>query len=160
MTHRIEPIFFGDSIEHWFWSRELSPSFWTRLKENELHFLGMWLQRIEPDFTKMYDSKNWTLFTRRLKELNPLGQIWHKELNPFLNMTHRRTFLRITTQRFFLWNMPHKTQRIEPSFLFKCDSKNWTFFQFDSKKKHYLDRIEPSFGICLNELNLFFQHES
>ena len=101
--------------------------------------------RIKPSF--QHDSKNWTFSGMWLKELNLLNTtqriepfffkkkkepkelnlsgMWLKELSLFFfpNVTHR-------IEPLFM------TQRIEPFFLKttqKYDSKNWTFFQYDSK---------------------------
>ena len=111
---------------------------WTLFRSKELNILFeydsqnwtlFWnvTQRIEPDFQKI-DSKNWSLFTRRLKELNPL----HK-------MTQR-------IEPFFLKVWPSTIEPFE-----KYDSKDWTLLF------NMTQRIEPSFHKWLEDLNFLLQ---
>ena len=96
MTQRIEPIFWRDSIEHF-----SDPKNWTFFL-NTTHrielFFGMWLKELNRIFKKLTqridhsslgDSKNWTLFTKWLKELNLLFQYDSKNWTFFSQMTRR-----------------------------------------------------------------------
>ena len=146
MSHRIEHFFEHERIEpsSFFMTQRIEPFFffwrlnWTLFRSKELNILFeydsqnwtlFWnvTQRIEPDFQKI-DSKNWSLFTRRLKELNPL----HK-------MTQR-------IEPFFLKVWPSTIEPFE-----KYDSKDWTLLF------NMTQRIEPSFHKWLEDLNFLLQ---
>ena len=143
--------FFGDSIEHF-----SDPKNWTFFLNTthriELFFWNV-TQRIEQDFQK-FDSKNWTLFTRR-QRIEPSSQNDTKNWT-LLWTWLTETFLNYNSKNFFL--MKYDSQ----------NSKNWTFFSQMSQRielseeKHYSQNwtwvieIEPFFFTWLKELNLFF----
>ena len=71
------------------------------------------------------------------QSIEPSFSIWLKELNPFLNMTHRN-LLSYNNSNVLSKNMTHKTQRIEPSF------------------HKWLEDLTFVFQICLIEITFFF----
>ena len=90
------------------------------------------------------DSKNWTFFFKKKKQLKELNLfwIWRKEFNPF--------FLTMT-------------QRIQPSFL-EYDAKNWTSFfnvtlRIEPLFSDITKRIEP-FSFRCNSKNWIFNNDS
>ena len=141
-----EPFHMTQRIEHFFWDMTQ----WIELFFNST-------QRT----VSQNDTKNWTLFTK-----------WLKELNPFVNMTHRN-FSELQRKEFFLikyasqnsknWTFFSQiSRRIE---LFeKHDSQNWTIFHVTHGIEPFFPtwviEIEPFFFTWLNELNLFFEYDS
>ena len=122
-------------------THRIEPLFWTFsrcLKELKSFFNGT--QRIEPFLEPLFHLNYF--FTRL------------KELNFFRNLTRRVESFLIWLKEldFFFLNV---TRRIEP--FFKCDSKNWTFFQMWLKNwtffSNVTQRIEPLFWIWFRELN-------
>ena len=81
MTQRIELFCFLDLI-FTVWLREFN--FWKKKKHLDAK---NWTLLLE------YDAKNWTLFECDSKNWTSFFLIWLKELNPFLNKTHRIDFL-------------------------------------------------------------------
>ena len=132
-------------------------------------------QRIEPFFFLMFfffekNSKIWTLFQKKLKNLNSFPKKWLKELNifscmtqwmePFWTWPNELNLLEHDSKNwtFFSenndsnnWNFLSMTQRIV--FFFECDSKNW-IFEF-SKKKKTTQTIELFWKIRYKEPFLF-----
>ena len=192
MTQRIELFFFGiwpkELIFLWltesnhlfeddsknrphFFERNLNWTFveknrkWTFFLKNSKishHFQKNRTQRIEPFFCfEKNNSNDWSFF------------IWLKELNPFLNMTHRIDFfffeirIRLTELNLFslIWLFFSKESN---NWNFQYDSKNWTsfyeplfnmtqrdevFFQIDSKSCTH-------FFPWLKEITLFLQNDA
>ena len=88
--------------------------FYIRLKE-QWFFLEIMTQRIELFWRNIYDSKNWTFFTKS------------KNWSFFTNMTHSKNS---SLLNLFIWlkelnTFLNMTQRMEP--FSQNDSKNWTF---------------------------------
>ena len=160
LTHRIEPFlspkriepssfswrkelnpFFGDSIEHF-----SDPKNWTFFLNTthriELFFWNV-TQRIEPDFQN-FDSKNWTLFTRR-QTIEPSSQndtknwtlFWTWLTETFLNYNSKNCFLvKYDSQNSRNWTF-FSVWLKELILFLECDSKNWTLFF------NIAQRIEP-----------------
>ena len=162
-------------FELWEWN---SFTNMTHSKNSSLLNLFIWLKELNTFSGIWLNGLNF--FSIRLKELNRVSK-WHKELNPFLNMTHRN-FSELQLKEFFLikyasqnsknWTFFSQiSRRIE---LFeKHDSQNWTIFHVThgiepllSNMSHrnwiflfYMTQwIEPFFffWIWLKELNFFF----
>ena len=105
--------------------------------------------------------KNWTFFLEHDAE-NTI-----QRTGRFLNMTQWiEPFFWLLLQRiepFSTWlkelDLFYMTWRIEPLFL-ECDSKNWTFFVYDSKELNlffYYDSKNLTFsGMWLKECFFFF----
>ena len=137
MTQRIEPIFFGDSIEHF-----SDPKNWTFFLNttHRIEPLFFWnvTPRIEPDFQKI-DSKNWiwlkdwTFFQYDPKN-RTLCWMWLKVLNPL----HKRTQIIGLFQEKL-------TQRIEPF---------WSFFWLQELKTFLRLGRWNFFSIWIKELSV------
>ena len=128
-----------------------STPFLNMTQRIELFLLSM-TQRFGPFFK--YDGKNWTLFSN-MKERNVFF---------FPNMTQRiflyeskngNFLVRVKELNFFdydSWNW---------TLFFEYDSKNWTFFQYDSKywffqTKILTQRIQPLFLNMTQRTEPFF----
>ena len=158
MTQRIEPIF-SETQLNTFLIQRIEHSFWTRLTKLN-SFFGMWLKELNRIFknltqriehSSLGDSKNWTLFTK-----------WHKELNPFLNMTHRN-FSELQLKKFSYEICLTKLKEL--NLLFTNVSKNWTFWRKNMTHRtepffHVTHGIEPFFPKWVIEIEPFFLHDS
>ena len=144
-TQRIEPIFLNAT-----WKIEL-------LLKNTKNDLFEKLEKIKP-FAEKYDSKNWTLFSIRLNELNPFDR-WLAELNPFLKMIHRFFFeIRMRLTELDLFSLIWLFQKESNNWIFQYDSKNWNSFYeplFNMTQRH-----EVFFHLTKNWNPLFSQNVS
>ena len=149
VTKRIEPSSF------WSMTQRIELSFLKYDSKNRTHFLNV------TSFSKKL--KNWTLFQKN--DSKNLNLFEHDPMNwAFFNMTRRNElfFLQKITQRIEIsgawlkelnffechsknWNFFWKKTLKELIFSQKYDTKNWTFFQYDSK----------IFELWLKELNSF-----
>ena len=130
MTHRIEPLFF------WIWLQELNflSIFVFFFKKSQIWSLFNMTQRKWTGFPK-FDSKNWTLFTKGLKELdrkrlsdsNNKTFLWLVEVNFFFCIWIKEIKPSFSNLWFKLLDLfLNRTHRIEP---FKYDSQNRTLFE-------------------------------
>ena len=115
-------------IEHSFWTRltELN-SFWMWLRQLNRIFKNL-TQRIES--SSLVDSKNWTLFTKWLKELNLFEDYLTPRCFNFLWLG-RWNFFSIWIKELRLFFSSISLKNDWPFFVH--DSQNWTFFQHDSQ---------------------------
>ena len=88
-------------------------------------------------FSHNMTFKNWTFLKNMTQRIEPSFSIWLKELNLFLNMTHRN-FLNYNSKNCFL-------QKYDSQ-----NSKNWTFFSQMTR------RLDFSFSNMSDRNNLFF----
>ena len=150
MTRRIEPF--------WMWLKELK---FSTENDSKNGFFGMWLKELNRIFknltqriehSSLGDSKNWTS-----------SQRWLKELNPFLNMTHRN-FSELQLEDFSYEICLTKLKEL--NLLFTNVSKNWTFFEEKNMTHrtepffHVTHGIEPFFPTWVIEIEPFFLHDS
>ena len=155
MRQRIEPFFFP-----WIWRKELNSFFecdsksWIFFERDSKNLFIFFFEKMRLWEMNLfqYDSKNWIwlkwlnfYFPNMTQRIEPSFSIWLKELNPFLNKTHR-------IEPFFL-NMIH---RIEPSFQKWLKKLN---FLSEKELNPFLEnmtqRFEPLFQEKLKELKLF-----
>ena len=147
-------IFFEHDSQNWtFFFLECDSKNWTLFFSQ--HHPKNWAlqknltQRNEPDFQK-FVSKNWTLFTKGLKELDFFQKKIFKELN-FLNifLTPRiKFFCDSRDGTFSIW-----IQELNPFFNYYSKMIDLFFF-------YMTHRIEPFFLTWLTELNPFLSHDS
>ena len=144
MTHWIEPFLqkkwlkecfekkVKNDSKNWFFeynSQNWTLFFWHDL-QNWTHFFNM-THRIF-SFTKFLTHRNdWSCLEKWLKELNPFVFF-------FSTMTQR---IELFVNDSFNWASFMNLFSIRVELLFLSDSKNWTFFQYDSKDFEYFSKI-------------------
>ena len=149
--------------------------FFKQKNLNELNFLKYDSQNwtFEPCVKKIKkDSENGTLlkwFFEMTHRMEPFFfwtfSRWLKELKSFFNMTQRIepfVFLKMS-QRIELKKMLKELNICFIWTTFLHDSMNWFFSQFDSKSwvfSNMTQRVGFFFWISLEELNIFFYHDS
>ena len=147
MTHWIEPFLQKKWLKECFekkvkndsknWFFEYNSQNWTQKffffwhdLQNWTHFFNM-THRIF-SFTKFLTHRNdWSCLEKWLKELNPFVFF-------FSTMTQR---IELFVNDSFNWASFMNLFSIRVELLFLSDSKNWTFFQYDSKDFEYFSKI-------------------
>ena len=112
---------------------------------------------------KKYNSKNWTFFSTWLTELNLSVHITHRNWTLFFNMTQRIeptffaddwknwTFFDTKRLKVFFRKIDSKNS----TFFSEHDSRNWSFFGYDSKIFQNMTLRTVFFSNVTQKMNLF-----